>query len=173
MIFLVFPPLTIAIVPIIIVEAVVYAKLLNLSGKEAFICSICANLISTLAGFPLLWTFIVGLGYVLALPIFFFKLEVMVWLPNIILFPVWLGPASNEQLLYLAPLSSFFFLVIAYFASVFLENLLMRGMEKVRKKHIEPSRLRKSVIYANLATYIPLAIFIPLLLYLRGLQYVS
>jgi hypothetical protein len=162
MIFLVFPPLTIAIVPIILVEAAVYAKSLNLSRKEAFICSLCANLISTLAGFPLLWIAIVGVGIALSSINLFGA-------ANFILFPVWLEPLPNEQLLYLVPLSSFLFLVIAYFFSVFLEKLLMRWL----LEPIEPSRLQKTVIYANLATYIPLAIFIPLLLYVRGLQYVS
>mgnify|MGYP001797075025 CR=1 FL=1 len=98
----------------------------------------------------------------------------MLWLPNIILFPVWLAPAPNEQLLYLVPLSSLLFIVIAYFVSVFLEKFLMRWLlEKVWHKAIEHSRLKKSVIYANLITYIPLSIFIPLLLYVRGLQYVT
>ncbi|GET39359.1 hypothetical protein [Microseira wollei] len=167
MLFFVFPPLTMAIVPIILVEAVVYAKSLNLSVKQAFICSIFANLISTLAGFPLLWIAIVGVGMALA------------WMnlyevANFILFPVWLGPAPNQQLLYLVPLSSVLFLVIAYFVSVFIENLLIRWLlEKVWHQAIEHSRLQKCVTLANLATYIPLAIFIALLLYVRGLQYVT
>ncbi|MFB2937873.1 hypothetical protein ACE1B6_21705 [Aerosakkonemataceae cyanobacterium BLCC-F154] len=171
MIFLVYPPLKIALVPIILIEAAVYWKLLNLSKKEAFLCSLCTNLISTLAGFPLLWLAIVTVGMI------FFFINSFISLPGIIffiLFPVWLGPLPNEQLLYLIPLSSFLFIIIAYFVSVFIEKLFMKWLlEEVWQKQIDRSRLHKSLIYANLATYIPLAIFIPLFLYVRGLQYVS
>lgn len=167
MIYFLFPPLKIAIIPIILIEALIYQKLLDLDLKQAFLCSTIANLISTLAGFPLLWGAIVGVGSIFG----FLKLYTV---GNVILFPAWLGPLPNEKLLYLVPLSAAVFLVIAYFVSIAIEKLATRKLlEKLWKKTLDQNSLQKSVQIANLATYIPLGVFMLLKLYLDGLQFVN
>jgi hypothetical protein len=168
MIYLIFPPSLFAILPIIIIEAFVYTRLLRLNLNEGFLFSLCANLVSTLAGFPLLWIAIVGIGFA-------FSSINLYEVASFILFPVWLGPIPNKQLLYLVPLSAILFLIIAYFASVFVERFIIALLLK-KKPPIQPidnKKLTKCVWIANTFTYVPLTFSVALYLYFLGLQYVT
>lgn len=167
MIYFIFPPSLFAILPIILVEAFVYARLLKASFNECFLYSLCANFVSTLVGFPLLWVAIVGVASI-------FTSINLYNIANLILFPAWLGPLPNQQLLYLVPFSAILFLIIAYFLSVFVEkSIIALLLKKKALQLIDNTHLMKCVWIANTATYIPLTFSIALYLYFRGLQYIT
>ena len=68
MIFVQWPLMIGALIPVIIVEALLIRRWVQLSYRDAFIGVTKANLLSTLAGFPLAWLamFVIEMGFGLA-----------------------------------------------------------------------------------------------------------
>jgi len=156
MIFVEWPLMIIALVPIIFIETVLIRRWMPLPLGKAFLGVGVANLLSTLVGVPLSWLCVLlvdgflgaGLrsvalhyhwqlrGTPLAHVLFFF-LNVA-WGTGVGQYPYWFVPAAAAVLL-----------VPCFYASVWLERWVCARTWK----QLDPARVRSSVFRANLASY--------------------
>jgi len=60
MIFLTFPSMILALIPIVLIEAGVFAWLLRIKYRQTILPSLLGNLISTIIGIPLSWLLMVA-----------------------------------------------------------------------------------------------------------------
>jgi hypothetical protein len=153
MIFFQFPALLLALGPIIFIESHVASRILHTTTRQASSGIGLANCVSTFVGIPLAWAamFVLelittgGSGYGFATPGDAFR--------STILQAAWLGSYEN-QLNWLIPTATLVLLVPYFFASVFVERLVL-----VRVWKTQPAdKVRTANWRANLASYALLAI---------------
>jgi hypothetical protein len=161
MIFIQWPLMLGALIPVIIVEALLIRRWIPLSYRDAFIGVTKANLLSTLAGFPLAWLamFAVEMGIMLPLGLAADKWH---WhfldspFFQIVGFPLsvaWLGPAGDEAY-WLVPLAAALLLIPSFYVSVWLERFICRRAWPSS----DAAAVRLGVYRANLASYVVLFI---------------
>ena len=102
MIFIHWPLMVCALVPVIIVEAWVIRRRLSLSVGEVWVGVGKANLLSTFVGVPLAWLAMLALEYAVLLPVglaaekWEWELDGPLWQALAFLFSVaWLAPADE------------------------------------------------------------------------------
>ena len=161
MIFVQWPLMIGALIPVIIVEALLIRRWVQLSYRDAFIGVTKANLLSTLAGFPLAWLamFVIEMAVLLPLAVASDKWH---WhfidspFFQIVGFPLgvaWLGP-GGEEAYWLVPLAAALLLIPSFYVSVWLERFICRKAWP----DSDAAAVRRGVYRANLASYVVLFI---------------
>ncbi|MEI8290136.1 MAG: hypothetical protein WCH99_11745 [Verrucomicrobiota bacterium] len=127
-----------ALVPVIIVEALLIRRWVQLSYRDAFIGMTKANLLSTLAGIPLAWL------------VMFVLFVIMV--PVAIAQDKWHMDFSDSLVFQVVSfvIGMGFLLVPSFYVSVWLESRICRRAWP----GIDPVIVRRGVFRANLASYI-------------------
>jgi hypothetical protein len=154
MIFLTFPAMLLALLPIILIESLIIQKSLNIAYKKAIIPNGVANAVSTIAGFPLAWRLLLGLELLTTGgscgPGFETVSNSII---TAILESAWLCPWEN-QLYWLIPVAFINCLIVAFFISIFIEYFIMKKMLKDHKKDV----IKKVTYKANIISYALLVI---------------
>lgn len=161
MIFVQWPLMLGALVPVIIVEALLIRRWVQLSYRDAFIGVTKANLLSTLAGVPLAWLVMFVLELAIMIPL---GMAADKWHWNIFDSPVfqvvgfvigmaWLGPAEGSGY-WLVPLAAALLLIPSFYVSVWLESKICRRAWP----DIDSAAVRRGVFRVNLASYVVLFI---------------
>jgi hypothetical protein len=155
MIFIQLPLMLYALVPVIILEALLIRRWLTLSLRDAFVGVTKANIFSTLIGVPLAWLAMLALEFSVMLPLglaadkWGWKFDGPAWqVLGFLLSVAWLGPAP-AYLHWLVPAAVAILLVPCFFLSVVLER---RSCTRTWST-VDPARVRRSVFAANLASY--------------------
>ncbi len=152
MIYVTFPAMLYALVPIICIETWILFHQLQLDFWEVCKSVTIANAFSTIIGLPITWVLLVifssitggSRGYGLNSPIK--KLLAVTWQAS------WLIPYSHS-LYWMVPAAGLFLLIPFFFASWFSENLVIQYF----LPNVEASTLSDTVFYANAITYAILA----------------
>jgi hypothetical protein len=130
MIFVQWPLMICALLPVIVIEAFVLHKRLRLSYRRAFAGAAQANVISTLAGVPLAWGVMFLLELATALPIIYaaqkwhWHYESPIFYVLYVLGMAWTGPAGKSA--WPIALAATLLLVPTFFVSVWLERRFYR-----------------------------------------------
>ena len=156
MLFVTFPAMLLALLPIIVVEALVLARMISMRAFSAIKPVAVANVVSTIVGIPIAWYVLVllemlttsgGAAYGIATPAQKF-LAVTLQAP-------WLIPYEPRTMAWMVPTASLILLVPFFFTSYWIEALIVSSM---MKSHPE-TQIRKGVFAANVASYLLLAAF--------------
>lgn len=155
MIFITLPGMFLGFIPIVLVESTVLLKKLKIGFKRSFKTSLVSNGISTLVGIPVTWLILVilqmvtggGGAYGLSTPLK--KFLAVTWQSP------WLIPYESEMG-WMIPSAFLFLLIPFFFASFFIEYQLIKRM----LTSMDAKRVRESVFFANLISYLLLACFI-------------
>jgi hypothetical protein len=155
MIFIHWPLMLCALVPVIVLEALFIRRWLTLSLRDAFVGIGKANVLSTLGGVPLAWLAMLALEFAVMLPFglaaekWKWELDGPVWQVLGFLFSVaWLGPAEG-YLHWMVPAAVALLLVPCFYLSVLLER---RSCTRTWTA-ADPARVRRGIFAANLASY--------------------
>ncbi len=149
MIFLSFPIMLIALIPVIFIETSVFKRIMLVRYKQSFVSNSTANAISTIMGFPLAWGLLFGL-------------ELLTTggscgpgfdsIPNsiitVIVEAAWLCP-HEDHLYWLIPTAFIISLFVAFFISITIEYFVNKKFHKETDKTL----IRKAVFVANLSSY--------------------
>ena len=149
MIYISYPLMAYSLIPIIIIESVIFVKLTKISFKKSIISNSVSNIISTLGGFPLAWFLLYYLEGVTT----DFRCgpgfdTIQNSIITIIVEAAWLCP-WEKNLKWLVPTAFIICLIIAFIISIFLEYLINKRIIKGLEKKI----IRKATLYANLFSY--------------------
>jgi hypothetical protein len=155
MIFVQWPLMLGALIPVVIVEALLIRRWVPLSYRDAFVGTTKANLLSTLAGIPLAWLAMFVVEISVMFPVAF-AADKWHWNLNSPFFQIvgfllgiaWLGPGGDEGY-WLVPLAAALLLIPSFYVSVWLECFVCLrawpGSEAVL--------VRRGVYRANMASY--------------------
>ncbi len=154
MLFLTLPAMLIALIPIIVVEAIVLGRRLGSSTVSRLKSVAIANMASTVVGLPLTWAALValqlvtggGASYGLATPAQ--KLLAVTWQAP------WLIPYEKD-LYWMLPAASIVLLVPFFFTSYFVEAPIVTRLEAAYAR----AQVRAAVLRANIYSYSLLALF--------------
>lgn len=154
MLFVTFPAMLIALIPIIVVETFVLGRLVRARVLSAIKPVAIANVVSTVVGIPIAWFVLVflelltggGSAYGLATPTQRFL--AVTWQAP------WLDP-YGQDLSWMIPTASLVLLVPFFFVSYWIEALIVSSM----MKSFPEKQVRKAVFAANLSSYALLATF--------------
>ena len=152
MLFLTLPAMLIALVPIIVVEAVVIGRLLGSNAVSRAKSVAISNVASTLVGLPLTWAALVALqlvsgggsSYGITTPTQ--KFLAVTWQAP------WLIPYESD-LYWMLPAASLVLLVPFFFTSYFVEAPIVTRLERAYSR----AHVRSAVLRANLCSYLLLA----------------
>lgn len=171
MIALTVPAIVILLVPIIVVEGLLYRKWLGLNGWRAMKSSAVSNALSTVFGVPAAWVVMLGVEFGMfglasksstlqhALDHSHSPLADAVFL---FLGSAWIGPAEGKDA-WLVPAASLALLVPFFFASYGIEYLVLHhmiGMPEGGSPNLTYPRVRIAVRNANLVTYGAIFLFV-------------
>ncbi len=129
MIFLTFPSMLVALVPVIFLEAAVFEQQLHMGYRRVRERVAIANGVSTVIGIPLTWfltvvlQMITGGGRAYGLSTWWRKLLAVTWQSP------WLIP-YEKGLYWMVPTAALIGLIPAFFASVFIEGHIMKWLFK-------------------------------------------
>lgn len=155
MIFLQWPLMVCALVPVIVLEALLIRRWVRLSYREAFTGISKANLLSTVVGVPLSWGIMLAIEFTVLVPAamaaerWHWKLDAPVLqVFGFLLSIAWLAPIGRH-LKWLIPAAAALLLVPSFFVSIWLERrACLRAWPNV-----DPEVVRRGVDLANLASY--------------------
>lgn len=146
------PPMWLALVPIIIIEAMVCVKVTRASSRQALVGLGIGNIASTIVGIPIMWVFLASIelaccGGARGLSSFWTKLyAVTVQAP-------WLIPYEHA-FNWMVPAAIGILLLPSFLLSVAVEGLVARPFLRD-----VPSKLFwRSITVANIASYLALAV---------------
>jgi hypothetical protein len=145
MISIYLPPAWLALIPIIIIEAIVGTRAFNIPFSDSFRASGIANILTTILGLPLLWLIIVIAGGLIA----YIDNNVAYIISLAITFPFWMPPI-DKSFSWLILSSTVILMVIFFFISVWIEYLINK---KILKNH-DPSIIKSWMWKANALSYI-------------------
>jgi len=151
MIFLSYPVMAVALIPIILIESLIIFRVTKVTYKKAIYSSGIANAVSTLAGFPLSWAFLFFLEMITT----GFRCgpgfdTVQNTIITVIVEAAWLCPWENN-LYWLVPTAFIINLIIAFFVSVLIEKFIT-GLY-FKKDNLNKKVIRKAVIISNTVSY--------------------
>ena len=158
MIFLQMPGMVCALIPVILVEALLIRRWLPLSYKEAFSGTSMANLVSTLVGVPLAWLFMFVMEIGILFPVavaadhWHWKMDSPVLqVMGVLVSAAWLvAPVDGNPSLYWAiPTALALLLIPLFFVSVWIERRICRRSWP----HLDVAQVRRAVFKANVASY--------------------
>ncbi|OGF46446.1 MAG: hypothetical protein A2231_12790 [Candidatus Firestonebacteria bacterium RIFOXYA2_FULL_40_8] len=148
MIFLTFPAMLIALIPVIIIEAIVFTKILKIKFRATVLPSAFANIVSTIIGIPLSWLLMVeiqmnsGGGGAYGLYTIWRKVISVTWQA------AWLIPYEGD-LWWMVPIAAAVGLIPAYFLSILIEYFIVKMFFKKKNK----VKVKQSIVKGNLLTY--------------------
>jgi hypothetical protein len=149
MIFLSYPVMLIALLPVIFIETSIFKKVVTLPYKNALVSNGVANAISTLAGFPLAWGFLLAIELITTGgscgPGFSTLPKSII---TVIVEAAWLCP-HEDHLYWLVPTAFIISLIVAFFISLLIEYYINKRFHKDQDK----GRIRKAVYLANISSY--------------------
>lgn len=155
MIFIHWPLMLCALIPVIVLEALLIRRWLPLSLRDAFLGISKANAFSTIVGVPLAWLAMLVLEFAVMLPFglaaekWKWEPEGPVWQVLGFLFSVaWLGPAE-AYLHWMVPAAVALLLLPCFYLSLVLER---RSCIRTWAG-ADPERVRRGVFAVNLASY--------------------
>ena len=139
-----------ALVPVIVIEALIVRRRLHLSNRRSFIAATKANLFSTLAGVPLAWILMLIAQFTMTWPLVS-TVEKRHWLtgsPLTCVYAVanvaWTGPSP-----FFVGVAATVLLIPTFFISVYLE----RRSYRKSWPDVDSAAVNRSVWVANLASY--------------------
>lgn len=149
MIYLSYPVMLMALIPIVLFESFLCAKLMQLTIKKSILPCTVANTTSTVAGFPLAWGLLLGLESITTEfscgPGFDTTFKSVI---TVIVEAAWLCP-WEEQLFWMIPIAFVISLLVAFFLSLLIEFLILRKFHKNFKKR----EVWKATYLSNLSSY--------------------
>ncbi len=149
MIFLTFPAMLIALLPIILIESFVINREIAISIKKAIVPCSVANAISTIAGFPLAWGLLLGFELLTTGGSCGPGFETLTSsILTAVLESAWLCP-WEDQLYWMIPVAFINCLIVAFFISVFTEYFVMKKMLVGQ----ESATVKKVAYKANIVSY--------------------
>jgi hypothetical protein len=165
MIFLTFPVMLLVLIPVILIEASLCKKWLNLSTSDAIRSNAVANLASTIIGVPIAWAIMVGveIGTIGLVSKSSAIENSKSPIAHVILFALssaWIGPAEGKDV-WIIPCAVLILLIPFFFASYGVEYLIinhMLGMPEGDPSNLTSRRIRVAVRNSNLWTYAIMAI---------------
>lgn len=144
-----------ALVPVILVEALLIRRWLPLSYKDAFWGTTVANLASTIVGVPLAWLFmfVMELGILFPMSVvadhWHWKMDSPAWqVLGFIVSVAWLGPAE-KHLYWMIPTALALLLIPSFIVSVWIERRISRSFWQ----WLDVETVRRAVLKANVASY--------------------
>lgn len=148
MLFVTFPAMVLALIPIILLESIVLSRVLQRKAVSLATSAATANVASTIVGVPLTWVALVFLQWAtggdtyhqLAKPLGMFL--AVTWQAP------WLLP-YRDQLYWMVPVASLVLLVPFFFASYFIEAPIVARFQRQLPK----AQVRRAVFQANVASY--------------------
>jgi len=156
MIFIQWPLMLVALVPIIAVEAWLIRRWTPVSSREALIGVAKANLLSTLIGVPLAWLVMLVIELAVLAPVpmlserFHLEFQGPVWgVLEFLLSVAWLAPYEGN-LHWMVPAAVGLLLVPCFYASVVIERWACLRTWRT----VDPTAVRRGVFRANFASYL-------------------
>ena len=160
MIFIQWPLMLAALVPVILVEAILIRRWLPLSYRDAFLGAGRANVYSTAVGIPMAWgiMFLVDLALMLPLGLVASELHWQLDSPvfqavAIIVMMAWEVP-GDQHVHWIIPMAVALLLIPSFFVSVGIERRSYRRPWPAA----DPIALNRGVYFANLWSYAALFI---------------
>ncbi|HSB08465.1 MAG TPA: hypothetical protein VLM38_03055 [Blastocatellia bacterium] len=159
MIFPALPVMLVALLPIIVIEALVLRQYLTIPLSKAGEASGLANLASTFIGVPMTWVTLVaaqlltGGGRAFGLKTLADKFLAVTWQTP------WLIP-YERNLYWMIPTAALVLLVPFFFVSWYLEYLVAGRI----LKDFDAKKTKRAVAYANLTSYALLALYLVIVL---------
>ena len=153
MIFVQWPLMFCALIPVIVVEALLIRRWVSLSLREAFTGIAKANLLSTVVGIPLAWLAMLAVEFAVMLPVslaadkWHWKLDSpILQAVGFALSVAWIAPFGA----YLAvPIAASLLLIPCFYTSVWIERRVCLWAWSAA----EQMAVRRGVYLANLASY--------------------
>ncbi len=163
MIFVELPVMALALIPIVLVEAAIYVRLVGVSWPMAWRGALWANLVSTFVGIPIVWVAQVlaqlflggGSAWGLESP--------LSRLAAVTIQSAWLIPYEKD-LPWMVPAAAICLLIPCLLVSIFVELPVLRWywrkpVLRTYWRDIGPRTLMYEVVVANIASYTLLASF--------------
>jgi len=148
-----FPSMILALIPIVILESLVLARVLGYRFPRMIVPTLIANLASTLIGIPFAWLvqLIIGLcihGFV-NVPSTSFWGKVF----SVTVEAAWLTP-YEDKLYWMIPTACIFSMIPAFFLSVLIEyGVIIKLYDETTFLTTERDELKRGVTSANVASY--------------------
>jgi hypothetical protein len=148
MLFVTMPMMIVGLIPIILIEAYVLIKEINISLGESLKTSFIMNILSTLVGIPITWVALVfismvtGGGRAYGIQTILQKFLAVTWQAP------WLVPYESD-LYWMVPAATLVLLVPFFFISYLVELFIAKKLEK----RIDSIVISKGVFLANIASY--------------------
>ena len=165
MIFVTFPQMAVALIPIILIEALILKRNMPLSLQESLKVSAISNIISTLIGIPLTWIILTVLEMAAIFTLNFINPSekiISILFDNvfggmfgIILQSPWLMPMGDE-LNWVIPWAFSILLIPFFYASWYVEFMIAKRILKEKS----PGEIKTAVYRANFYSYILLEIYL-------------
>ena len=153
MIFVQWPLMFCALIPVIIMEALLIRRWVRLSYRDAFTGIAKANLISTLAGIPLAWLAMLAVEFTVMLPVclasdkWHWKLESPIFqVVGFALSAAWIAPFDTY---WSVPAAAALLLIPCFYASVWIESRVCFWSWPAGDRTV----VRRGVYLSNLASY--------------------
>lgn len=147
MIFLGFPFMLLAFIPVCLLEILIFARKMHVPSKNLIKPVVLANLVSTIVGYPLSWALLLGLEFLTTGGSALGLSNLWRMAAAVTLQAAWLIPYESE-LRWMIPVAGMVGLVPAFFLSVWIEHWTLRkfpmGESKFQRDHVR---------LANLASY--------------------
>lgn len=160
MIFVQWPLMFYALIPVIIIEALLIRRWVPLSYRDAFVGIAKANLLSTLIGIPLAWLAMLAVELAVMLPIglaadkWHWKLDSPIF--QVVGFAIsvaWIGPSDTY---WLVPTAAALLLIPCFYASVWIERRVCFWSWPAADRVV----VSRGVYLSNLASYTGLLLFV-------------
>ena len=156
MLFVQWPLMACALIPVIAVELFVFRRALQLTYKSALLDTALANITSTAVGFPLAWGFSLGIEFGMYR---LFESAPRGWVEQVsasplletLLFPfaaAWINP-PEPRYYWMIACAAVVLLIPSFFLSVWLERLICRWIWRDTPR----ASLRRATYSANLLSY--------------------
>lgn len=154
MLFVTFPAMVLALVPVVLLESFVLVRILKRRASSLVKSATIANVVSTIIGIPLTWVLLVALEWITGGDaVHGFTAPLQKFLAVTWQAP-WLLPYEGD-LYWMVPTASLSLLVPFFFASYLIEAPIVAHFER----EVPRAEVRAAVFRANLASYAGLAVF--------------
>ena len=150
MIFVTFPLMVCALIPVILVEVWVARPKLGATYRKSAWAVGVANVVSTIIGVPLAWAAVLGIELLtgkLSDRLLGHAAGPVVAVTEMILGPAWIGPTDNNHD-WIIPVAAMMLLVPTFFVSWVIEAIIVNNMIDE-----EWPAVRKAMWRANLVSY--------------------
>lgn len=154
MLFVTFPAMLLALVPIVLLEIIVLGRVMGRSAASFVKSAAIANVVSTIVGIPLTWLVLVLLEWMTGGSAAYGLRTTMQKFLAVTWQAPWLIPYERQQLSWMIPAASLFLLVPFFFTSYLIEAPIVAHI----KRDLPRTQMRAAVFRANVASYAGLAI---------------